>query len=268
MSGEGAAGAAPPTVSPRRRLVAIMEPMPPRHDTEHLTVDELTFTVRRSPRRRTIGITVERDGGLRVTLPSRCRRTVAEQAVRTKLPWVRRKLAEYEAMGPPPPPRQFADGERLPYRGRWHEIRVTAGGDGPVSVALRRGRFELSLPHAARDGTARAAFVDWYTARARVVLAQRVEVLSLRVRAKPMQIRVRDMGRRWGTCNGSTGVLSFHWETILLPPHVLDYIVVHELAHLLEPNHGPRFWTKVETVVPDWRDRRRWLRTDAPAFLL
>ncbi len=248
--------------------------MPSPSPAGRLTIDGLEFAVRRSPRRRTIGITVERDGTLRLAVPSRCSRRALEQAVHGKLGWVRRKLREFEAMGPPPPPRRFRAGERLPYRGRWYEVRETPPTHAPragpsAAVALRRGRFELRLPAArSTDDDARAAFVAWYTAHARVVLAERVDFYARTARVKPGAIRVRDMGRRWGTCDSGGGVLSFHWQSVLLPAPMVDYIVVHELMHLHEPNHGPRFWGRVEAVLPDWRERRRWLRTDAPAYLL
>ena len=247
--------------------------MPRRPPITELPIDGLTFAVRRSARRRTIGITVERDGSLRLAVPSRCGQRAIEAAVRGKLGWVRRKLAEYEAMGPPPEPRRFADGERLPYRGRWYGLHTAAAADGlKPAVALRRGRFELSR-RAADDedlaaDEAREALVAWYTTRAHEVLAVRVEVLGGLAHVRPAGIRVRDMGKRWGSCHSRSRLLSFHWETVLLPTRILDYIVVHELVHLIEPNHGPRFWSRVEAVLPDWKERRRWLRTDAPAFLL
>jgi predicted metal-dependent hydrolase len=205
-------------------------------------------------------------------VPSRCGRRAIEEAVHGRLDWVRRKLAEYEAMGPPPGPRRFADGERLPYRGRWYGLHIAATDGAKPVVALRRGRFELSRSAAggadlAAD-EAREAFAAWYTARAHEVLAARVELFSGLAHVRPAGIRVRDMGKRWGSCHSRSRLLSFHWETVLLPPRILDYIVVHELLHLIEPNHGPRFWSRVEAVLPDWKDRRRWLRTDAQAFQL
>ena len=238
-----------------------------RHAAE-LVLDELSFTIRRSPRRHTIGITVERDGTLRLAVPSRCSRKTLEAVVRGKLDWVRRKLAEYEAMGPPPEPPDFVDGERLPYLGRRHRLRVLpAPPDTAPSLALRRGRFELTMPAAAngrdRATAARAAFTAWYTARAKAILAERVATLAVAHGLQPGQIRVRDMGRRWGTCDSRGGVLSFHWRVVLLPPALVDYVVIHELMHLREPNHGPGFWAHVAQALPDWRERRRALHAEA-----
>ena len=131
-------------------------------------------------------------------------------------------------------------------------------------MALRRGRFELSR---ACDGEARAAFVDWYTARAREVLERKVELWAPVVDARPQAVRVRAMKSRWGTCHSRTHVVDFNWELVLLPPHIIDYVVVHELSHLHRADHSPAFWRRVEGVLPRWREARRWLRTEAPRLL-
>ena len=121
-------------------------------------------------------------------------------------------------------------------------------------VALRRGRFELARD---LDGEARAAFVRWYTERARTRIEARVAHFAPLVGATPAGLVVRDLGtRRWGVCDGRTRVVSFHWELVLQTPKVVDYVVVHELTHLLEPDHGPLFWRRVAEVMPDWKQRR------------
>jgi hypothetical protein len=181
--------------------------------------------------------------------------------VRDKLPWVRRKLDEMAAR-PLPPVRSYVDGERLPYLGSTYRLSLTP--DGDVPVRLYRGRF-LMDPAAAADG--RRHMIDWYTRRAGTLLAARVDHFAPAVGAAPASVRVKDLGRRWGTCDAH-GRLRFHWETVLFPRQMLDYIVVHELAHLRELNHSPRFWAHVERVLPDYRERRSWLRENGPACAL
>jgi predicted metal-dependent hydrolase len=226
-----------------------------RAPIESLEVDGLVFAVRWSPRRRTIGISVAREGGLRVLAPVGVPARKLESAVRAKLSWVRGKLAEFDALGPPPPRPRFADGERLPYLGRTYRLALVDMEEGPgAPVALRRGRFELAR---GLDGEARAAFVRWYTERARARVGARIAHYAPLVGATPAGVVVRDLGaRRWGVCDGRTRVVSFHWELVLQPPELVDYVVVHELAHLHEPNHGPRFWQRVAAVMPDWKRRR------------
>jgi hypothetical protein len=229
-----------------------------RAPIESLAVDDLVFAVRWSRRRRTIGISVARDGELRVLAPVGVSARKLESAVRARIPWVRRKLAEFAALGPPPPPPRFVDGERLPYLGRTYRlVLVDAVAPPGAAVALRRGRFELAR---GLDGEARAAVVQWYTERAQARLGARVAHYAPLVGATPAAVVVRDLGlRRWGVCDARTHVVSFHWELVLQPPEIVDYVVVHELAHLHEPNHGPRFWRRVTAVMPDWKRRRRAL---------
>ena len=158
--------------------------------------------------------------------------------MREKTPWVRRKLAEFEALGPPPEPRQMVAGERFPYLGREYVLTLA---DGPPSpVALVGGSLEVDR---ALDGEARSAVIAWYAARAQDCIGEAVARFVPLVGAAPAAVVVRDLGkRRWGVCDHRTLAVSFHWQLVTQPPELIDYVVVHELAHLHEPNHRPAFW--------------------------
>ncbi|XXZ09749.1 SprT family zinc-dependent metalloprotease [Sorangium sp. So ce315] len=137
--------------------------------------------------------------------------------------------------------------------------------DQDVPVKLTRGRFRMRRDDAERrevgaaTETAEAHMIRWYSAHARPWLAARVERYAGRIRVTPGGLTVRDLGYRWGSC-GKGGRLYFHWKTILLPPRLIEYVVVHELVHLREPHHGAMFWQRVERVIPDWAERREALR--------
>jgi hypothetical protein len=273
----------------------------PRETPETLTVAEVTFALRRSARRRTIGITIPREGPPVVALPARCSRRAAEAAVRGKLAWVRRKLGERDARAQLPPHR-YEPGERLLYLGREHELVVVreqgphkggVSGERPVRgggqlafdlaavesdgadasdadgvdadgggtdepLHLHDGRFEL-LESARPD--AAAHFRVWYRRRAADVLGARVAHFAAVVGVAPPPLTVKDMRSRWGSCSAK-GRVSLHWGLVLLDPALLDYVVVHELCHLRELNHGPAFWRRVAAVLPDWRERRKRLRVE------
>ncbi len=113
---------------------------------------------------------------------------------------------------------------------------------------------------------AREHYRRWYRARGLPWLKQRIGGLSRRVGARPSEVKVRDLAYRWGSCNGQ-GRVCFHWKLFQLPVRLVDYVVVHELAHLVEPHHGPAFWACVERALPDWRDRRQELAYRATEFL-
>lgn len=234
-----------------------------RTPIDSLVVDDLSFTVRRSARRRSIGITVKRDGGLVVAAPERASARRLETVVREKLPWVRRKLAEFESLGPPPEPRQMVAGECFPYLG--HEYRLTLADAPAEPVALGERTLEVDR---ALDGEARAAVLAWYQTRATDYVDEAVARFVPLVGAAPAKVVVRDLGkRRWGVCDHSRLTVSFHWHLVTLPPELIDYVVVHELAHLHEPNHGEEFWRRVEDVLPDCKARRRRLREHGDALV-
>jgi predicted metal-dependent hydrolase len=128
-------------------------------------------------------------------------------------------------------------------------------------LALDHGRFRLRR---AELTTGREEFVRWYTERARQWLERRVASWAPRLDVHPAGLRVLDLGHRWGSC-GKAGKLNFHWTTILLPPSIVEYVVVHELLHLREPNHTPTFWRGVEAALPDSAERKDWLAANGAA---
>jgi predicted metal-dependent hydrolase len=226
--------------------------------SETLHLEGLAFSVRRSERRRTVGITVERDGALTVAAPVGVDLTQVERAVRGKLSWVFAKLAEKELLFQPGPEKEYVSGEGFHYLGCSYRLLLVddpAPADGQPPLRLLNGRFRLSR---AAQGDAAAAFVRWYTAHALAWLRQRVGLLSPRVGVGPRALRVLDLGNRWGSC-GDDGVLNFHWRTIRLPPSLVEYVVAHELVHLLGPRHNAGFWSRLERLLPDWRARKRLL---------
>ena len=100
-------------------------------------------------------------------------------------------------------------------------------------------------------------FQRFYIERGLEWLPRRIERLADRIGVAPGELTVRDLGYRWGSCN-PTG-LNFHWRTMQLPPRIIEYVIAHELVHLIEPHHDPAFWQRLERSMPDHRDRKDWL---------
>ncbi len=229
---------------------------------KELTVDDLHFEVRRSPRRTSVQITVDRGGELLLSAPEGCATRVMEQFVREKRFWIYTKLAEKDALAPPAPKKQFVSGEGFPYLGRSYRLLLVDEQDVPVK--LERGRLKM-LRSSADQG--RLHIVRWYAERGQPWLEKRVASFQRRVGVEPTGVTVQDLGYRWGSC-GKGGRLFFHWRTVLLPPPVIEYVVVHELVHLIEPHHTPAFWTRVERAMPDFTARKQWLAVHGARFEL
>jgi hypothetical protein len=231
---------------------------------EHVTVDDLRFELRRSPRRRSVQVTVDRHGELLLYAPDDCPVATMEDFVREKRTWIYTKLAEKEALLPKAPPKQYVSGESFPYLGRTYRLLLVDDDSQDVPVKLERGRFRMRRGDAPEG---RRHMVAWYTRHALPWLQRLVQRLERRVGASPTVIAVQDLGYRWGSCS-STGRVNFHWRTILMPPPLVEYVVAHELVHLLEPHHTERFWLHVERVIPDMRQRRGQLRRERPSNLV
>ncbi len=218
-----------------------------------LHVDDLQFHVRHSTHRRTMQITVERDGELVLSAPPEVDETALRAFVQEKRLWIYTKLAEKDRLKHQVPHKEFVAGEGFLYLGRSYRLKLVDEQD--VALKLAAGRFCLrrdALP------AAREHFIRWYSERAKVWLSGRVAEYRSRMEVSPVGVKVQDLGYRWGSC-GKGDWLYFHWKAILLPARITEYVVVHEIAHLHEPHHTPAFWLRVERAMPDYAQRKAWL---------
>jgi predicted metal-dependent hydrolase len=225
--------------------------------SETLQIDELTFEVRRSERRRTLGLTVDRGGELVVHAPRAITPLELEKWIGNKLLWVHRKLAVKEELAPKRRGPVYVSGESFAYLGRSYRLAIVSQQEEPLRFDGRR--FYLQ-----RDARTNAGdhFRRWYVATGKDWLEKRVSLLARKTGRNPAQIEVKDLGFRWGSC-GRSGVALFNWRLLQLPVRLVDYVIMHELTHLNEPHHGPTFWRALDRSLPDWRDRREELRVKA-----
>lgn len=221
--------------------------------TETLAVDDLTFQIQRSPRRKTVELVIERDGMLRLIAPAEADLSAISAFVRKKQFWLFGKLAEKGLLERPTSAKEYVNGEGFSYLGRQYRLLLVNDQDRPLK--LSSGRFQLN-----RDAVPQAAehFIRWYTDHAREWICERVPPWARRLGVEPARIDVRDLGYRWGSCGKGRSVY-FHWAAIMGPPSVVDYVIVHELAHLLESHHTPAFWRRVERALPDYKIRKQRL---------
>lgn len=218
-----------------------------------LSVNDLRFEVRRSAARRSLEITVDRDGDLILSAPPEVDEAALRDFILRKRMWVYKQLARREAFGREVRRKEFTDGEGFPYLGRSYRLRLVPELDVPVK--LQSGRFLMSKRVVAEG---RQHLIRWYCDRATRWLSEKVQEYAARMEVSPAGVRVQDLGYRWGSC-GKGSRLYFHWKTILLPARIAEYVVVHEMAHLHEPHHTPEFWRRVERAMPDFERRRAWL---------
>ena len=218
--------------------------------------ESLPYTLRRTGRRRSVGIFIEPDGRLSVLAPTAAPAERVEQILRRRLKWIRRQQRAAGALPPPPTPRAWVAGETHRYLGRQYRLKLSQASDR--SVKLVGGYFMVSLPDTTDRVAVRELMEGWYRAHANAVLRERVRRVlgsTTWLDHDPPPMQIRSLRQRWGSTT-KAGKITFNIDLIKLPLACVDYVVTHELVHIKIPNHSPGFWRMLDRVMPDWRKWR------------
>ncbi len=198
------------------------------------------------PRRRTLGIEINEDGGVLFAVPSDADPQAVADAVRSRLPRIADEV-ERRRHGGGEPVKEMVGGTSFAYLGRRHRLKVMPA-DPDRRVRLHQGWLELPRPGSPQEGARLIA--DWYTARGDRWVTTRAAPLAARAGAVPKRVAVRDLGERWGAC-APDGSITVHWALMQLPPRLVDLVLVHELTHLTVAAHGVPFRRRMRLVLED-----------------
>ena len=209
--------------------------------------------------RKTTDIVIERDGIVTVRPPIDYTPEQVDAVVESKRMWIYRNLAEWKDRNASAAVREWVNGETFLYLGCAYRLALVSEQDCPLQ--LKEGRFCLSRTVIEQGGKAAAkqAFETYFTDKGQPRFSERINYFAPKVGVQIAGIKVKDMGYRWASC-GTGGVLNFHWKCMMAPLKIIDYIVVHELCHFHHRNHSDAFWNEVDKVMPDYRERKEWLR--------
>ncbi len=223
--------------------------------TKTITVDGTTLPVkmRRNARARRLIMRLNKAATeVTVTLPPGAGEADALRFAHEHAGWIAKRLTERPASVP------FAPGALVPVRDERHVITHRPGARGTVWMEESEAGPPLLCVAGDEAHLARRTR-DWLKREARSELRARCAYYGQTMGLTYKRVDLRDQTTRWGSCS-SSGVLSFSWRLILAPVHVLDYVAAHEVAHLQEMNHGPRFWKLVEDALPTMNRSRQWLK--------
>ena len=213
---------------------------------------QLSYDIKYS-NRKTLNITVERDRSIVVRAPLHLSESQINKLVHSKRQWIKEKLAHSQKYPIDMEYKEFVSGETLMYLGRNYQLMVE---DKEIKGVLFEQRFIISKSN---QPNANTLFKNWYKQQA----IKKIEPIAKRV-AKNLGVsynecKVSEMKYRWGSCTPANNII-FNWRIIKAPMFVIEYLVTHELVHLIEPNHTPRFWNILSIQVPSYDKAKSWLK--------
>jgi hypothetical protein len=216
---------------------------------------ELNYEIVRSPDRKNLTITVERDRSVIIHAPEGATDYEIQRVIASKRQWILAKVQhpqKYQTRRHPPG-KEVVNGESAPYLGRDYRIEITETASGEVEFS------DLFLVPQAHQAKRRQVLRDWYIARAKEKILARVEQHARELGVEFTVAKIVDNRYRWGSCTVKDNV-NFNWRLIKAPMFVIDYVIVHELSHLIEANHTSRFWGIVRAKTPTLEKAKAWLK--------
>ena len=226
---------------------------------------EFPVEVIRTDRKRSASIYLDGEG-IKVRVPKGLSDSYVRDLIEKKSPWIKRKLREAE-LGVPPRPKEFVSGETFSYLGRNYRLKVLSS-DTP-SLKLKGRYLEASISGSSntQEEKVRSLLMDWYQRHAQERLEEKTRRYAKILQVEPNRISVKDYKSRWGSCS-TTGDISYNWRIVMAPHRIVDYVVVHELCHLLEHNHSAVYWRHVERIISDFLECRKWLKRNSERLQL
>ena len=215
---------------------------------------DLAYTIKRSAKRKKLTITVERDRKVVVHAPESISEEKIQEIVHSKRHWIYEKTHHIQKYGtlPHPPGKELVNGESALYLGRHYQIHITDNDE--TKVKFKQG---FLIP-AALSHNRKTVLRSWYIDKAKEKILPRVKKFAKDLGVAFANSKIVDSHYRWGSCTTKDNI-NFNWRLIKAPMYVVDYVIVHELAHLLEPNHTPRFWNIIKAQSPKMEKAKQWL---------
>ncbi len=228
---------------------------------------DFPIKINRTERSKSASIEIE-DDTVTVTVPKNLSDQRIEELIKNRTVWIRQKLKiQTEIICSKP--KEYVNGESFTYLGRNYRLRCELG--GCEGVKLKNGYLTVTLgignSEAHSEGSVRHSLRQWYQTRALEKLKEKTKRYSGILGVSPNSVNIKEYKARWGSCS-SNGDITYNWRIIIAPHQVVDYIVVHELCHLLEHNHGPKYWKHVEHIVPNYKECREWLKNNGETLVV
>ena len=214
-------------------------------------------------KRKTIEIGIKAPDIVTVRAPKYISIDQIDKTVLAKGKWIVQKLSLIQKVGYIPIKREYLSGEEFMYMGRSYSLEVINDESNvKPEIKLNEGKLIISISHRNSEDMKeiiKNALEEWYRQKAKEMIENRVEYYNRHFKLKPKNIKIKDQKTRWGSCTFKND-LAFNYKLIMAPSDVLDYVVVHEMCHMEHKDHSKAYWRRVSSILPDYKDRKQWLR--------
>jgi len=228
-------------------------------------VSDIEYSLLPGSDRKTTDIIIERDGSIVVKPPEFIEPEQADEIVWSKRMWIYKNLAEWKDLNRSSVLREWVNGETFLYLGSRYRLLIDDNQE--IDLLLKGGRFVIKSTIVNDVKAAKKAFIDFYSDKGIIRLNDRVEHYAKQLGLTPGKIAIKDMSYRWASC-GKNNSLQFNWRIIMAPIKIIDYVIVHELCHFNHKNHTVAFWNEIDKVMPDYPERKEWLKNNGASLEL
>ncbi|EDM28098.1 hypothetical protein LNTAR_12116 [Lentisphaera araneosa HTCC2155] len=221
----------------------------------------MQYTILKKPNRKTAKVIVAPDNSVSILAPDNLSDDEIDKIIQKKRLWILKKKALNNEVRKPAKSKEYVSGESFTYLGRNYRLKVLEGDYKPTSY--ESARLCVSVPkeanNAHKEEFIRESIINWYREHALTKFKQRAKKYSTLLNVKPKQIKLGNFKSQWGSCHQDKTVV-FNWKVIMAPISIVDYVVAHELCHLIHHDHSKDFWRLLSKIMPDYAERKDWLR--------
>ncbi len=225
-------------------------------------MDDLSYSITRQ-KRRSISIQFNVEGKLQIKAPHSMSDPHIKRFLLLKSSWIEKQKTKFENSLNWRIPQPIISEKRIPYLGQHYTIKCCIA--PALSVFFDKHTLIVAHPKGTSSEDLYCFLIQWYKQQALEILSDRVAFFAHKLKVSPTTIRVKSLRSRWGSCS-SLKAINLNWCLIKVPLDIADYVVVHELCHLIHMDHSQKFWDLVATIVPDWKAKRKWLH-EHPAII-
>lgn len=233
------------------------------------TMDYLLF---RNNQNKYVKVSVDYVDGIIVSAPYDLPLNKVEDILLSKAPWILKKYLAFEDIHTSPQPREYISGEKFNYINRGYKLKVQQSDtlETPTLI-FHQGKFIATVStndmNHERIEKLKLLFQQWYIRNGQIKINERTKIYARNMGVTPSKIIMKDQKMRWGTCTADNAIY-INWRIMMAPMRVIDYVIVHELAHIKIKNHSAEYWQFVRSILPDYEERKDWLRRNGPLLTL